>query len=51
MAAFALLLVTNLTASVLCAAEPELDVVLVSGEQPGPALWKVSSGAHDLMRH
>lgn len=28
--------------------EPELDVVLVSGEQPGPALWKISSGTHNL---
>lgn len=26
----------------------ELEVVLVSGEQPGPALWKVSSGNHHL---
>ena len=28
--------------------QPDLDVVLVTGEQPGPALWKVSSGNHDL---
>jgi hypothetical protein len=28
--------------------EPAMDVVLVSGEQPGPALWKASSGNHDL---
>jgi len=28
--------------------ESALDVVLVSGEQPGPALWKVSSSDHDL---
>lgn len=26
----------------------ELEIVLVTGEQPGPALWKVSSGSHDL---
>lgn len=30
------------------AAEPAMDVVLVTGEQPGPALWKVSSGDHSL---
>ncbi len=29
-------------------AEADLDVVLVTGEQPGPALWKVSSGDHHL---
>ncbi len=28
--------------------EPDLEVVLVTGEQPGPALWKVSSGDHHL---
>jgi hypothetical protein len=28
--------------------EPAIDVVLVTGEQPGPALWKVSAGNHDL---
>jgi hypothetical protein len=28
--------------------EPAMDVVLVTGEQPGPALWKVSSGKHAL---
>jgi hypothetical protein len=28
--------------------ENDLEVVLVSGEQPGPALWKVSSGTHHL---
>jgi TraB/PrgY/gumN family len=28
--------------------ENDLEVVLVSGEQPGPALWKVSSDTHDL---
>jgi hypothetical protein len=26
----------------------DLEVVLVTGEQPGPALWKVSSGNHEL---
>jgi hypothetical protein len=28
--------------------EISMEVVLVSGEQPGPALWKVSSGPHNL---
>jgi hypothetical protein len=28
--------------------EPDLEVVLVTGEQPGPALWKVSSADHHL---
>lgn len=28
--------------------EPTMEVVLVTGEQPGPALWKVSSGDHVL---
>jgi hypothetical protein len=28
--------------------EPDMEVVLVTGEQPGPALWKVSSGDHVL---
>lgn len=28
--------------------DSDLDVVLVTGEQPGPALWKVVHGAHDL---
>jgi hypothetical protein len=28
--------------------QPALDEVLVSGEQPGPALWKVSHGTHIL---
>jgi hypothetical protein len=28
--------------------EPAMEVVLVTGEQPGPALWKVSSGGHVL---
>jgi uncharacterized protein YbaP (TraB family) len=29
-------------------ASEHLEVVLVTGEQPGPGLWKVSSGDHDL---
>lgn len=39
-----------LTAGILAAAEPEptIDVVLVTGEQPGPALWKITSGHHSL---
>jgi uncharacterized protein YbaP (TraB family) len=28
--------------------EPALDVVLVTGEHPGPSLWKVTSGDHTL---
>ncbi|HEU4779579.1 MAG TPA: TraB/GumN family protein [Steroidobacteraceae bacterium] len=28
--------------------EPAMDVVLVTGEQPGPAFWKVTSGDHVL---
>jgi len=28
--------------------EPEMEVVLVTGSQPGPGLWKVSSGDHVL---
>jgi hypothetical protein len=28
--------------------EPDLEVVLVRGEQPGPGLWKVTSGEHVL---
>lgn len=28
--------------------EPPMQVVLVRGEQPGPAMWKVSSGEHVL---
>ena len=30
------------------AAPAELDEVLVTGEQPGPGMWRVSSGDHDL---
>lgn len=30
------------------ALEPDLEIVLVTGEQPGPALWEVSSGDHHL---
>ncbi|HUQ10237.1 MAG TPA: TraB/GumN family protein [Steroidobacteraceae bacterium] len=30
-------------------AEPELQVVLVTGEQPGPALWKVSGNFHHTL--
>jgi hypothetical protein len=48
LAAFVFLVLCALALSAPRAAEPELDVVLVSGEQPGPALWKVSSGGHDL---
>lgn len=29
-------------------AEPDLEVVLVMGEQPGPGLWKVTSGNNEL---
>jgi uncharacterized protein YbaP (TraB family) len=29
-------------------ARPELDEILVLGEQPGPAMWKVSRGDHTL---
>jgi uncharacterized protein YbaP (TraB family) len=29
-------------------ADEEMEVVLVTGEQPGPGLWKVSSGDHAL---
>jgi hypothetical protein len=28
--------------------EPQMEIVLVTGEQPGPALWKVSSAGHVL---
>jgi hypothetical protein len=31
-----------------CVAYGEMEEVLVIGEQPGPALWRVSSGAHVL---
>ncbi len=40
-----------LTAAVLPAeqpADPELETILVVGEQPGPGLWKVSRGDHVL---
>jgi hypothetical protein len=30
-------------------AEPDLEVVLVTGEQPGPALWKVSNEFHHTL--
>jgi uncharacterized protein YbaP (TraB family) len=30
------------------AAEPHLEEILVVGEQPGPALWRVSKGEHSL---
>ena len=29
-------------------AEEDLDVIVVTGEQPGPGLWKVTSGGHVL---
>jgi TraB/PrgY/gumN family len=44
----ALLLVTGLSVADEARTQPDLDVVLVTGEQPGPALWRVSSGDHDL---
>ena len=39
-----------LASGILAAGEPEptMDVVLVTGEQPGPALWKITSGNHAL---
>ncbi len=43
--AIALLLITG---SALANEEPPMEVVLVTGEQPGPGLWKVSSGDHVL---
>jgi uncharacterized protein YbaP (TraB family) len=46
--AIALLFLARLAVAGEAGTQPDLDVVLVSGEQPGPALWKVSSGAHDL---
>jgi hypothetical protein len=61
MTAFGILLIASLlTAGVVAAAadngatspskddEPPMEVVLVTGEQPGPALWKVLSGDHVL---
>lgn len=44
----ALLIVSAMAVASPPESEPELDVVLVSGAQPGPALWKVSAGNHDL---
>jgi len=41
-------LVLLLLTGTATADEPALDVVLVTGEQPGPALWKVTSGDHVL---
>ena len=32
----------------IAAADDDMEVVLVTGEQPGPGLWKVSSGDHVL---
>lgn len=32
----------------VAAAAPQLDEILVVGEQPGPAMWRVSSGGHSL---
>ena len=29
-------------------AAADLDAVLVTGEQPGPGMWRISSGGHDL---
>jgi uncharacterized protein YbaP (TraB family) len=46
--ALALLFFTALAVAGEVGTQPDLDVVLVSGEQPGPALWRVSSGNHDL---
>lgn len=36
----------GLVTGVALAAEPELETFVVSGEQPGPGLWKVSKGGH-----
>lgn len=46
----ALLTALTLWTGIAAAAEPEpaMDEVLVTGEQPGPALWQVSSGDHVL---
>ena len=45
----ALLLADAVAAQSVAEAPPEdLEVVLVTGEQPGPGLWKVSSGDHVL---
>ena len=43
-----LLLSGHAAADDIRAEASDLEVVLVSGEQPGPALWKVSSGDHHL---
>lgn len=32
----------------LPAMQPELDEVLVTGEQPGPGLWRVSANGNEL---
>jgi uncharacterized protein YbaP (TraB family) len=49
MTKFALLLVACLFAAPLSAQESaELPTVVVTGEQPGPGLWKVTSGDHVL---
>jgi uncharacterized protein YbaP (TraB family) len=32
----------------LAAAEPPLEEILVVGEQPGPAMWRVTKGGHSL---
>lgn len=47
----AALLLAGIAAAAEQGAETEseaLEVVLVTGEQPGPGLWKVSSGDHEL---
>src|SRR5688572_31360061 len=43
-----LVVVLSICSMVCWAADPGMDVVLVTGEQPGPALWRVSSGDHVL---
>ena len=35
-------------AEVAAAAEPPLEEILVVGEQPGPAMWRVTKGEHSL---
>lgn len=35
-------------ADVIPASAPQLDEILVVGEHPGPAMWRVSSGEHSL---
>jgi hypothetical protein len=44
----ALLLLASMAVGSTRDSEPVMEVVLVTGEQPGPALWKVSSGEHLL---